>query len=176
MSGEVRVAEDALAEAAGRAAAAASQYLYRTQQREHWRAELESNVTVTAEYVLLRQALGLDLEGRRAALVRYLCSRQKADGSFGIASTLPGDVSTSAEAYLALRLLGLDREDERLRAAERFIRGAGGLARAAKGARRRHGRSQLRRHGRVLDGEGHPWAKPGRRRGRGPHIRCRPAR
>lgn len=129
MSGEVRVAEDALAEDARRAAAAASQYLYRTQQRDHWRAELESNVTVTAEYVLLRQALGLGLEGRRAALVRYLCSRQKADGSFGIASTLPGDVSTTAEAYLALRLLGLDREDERLRAAERFIRGAGGLAR-----------------------------------------------
>ncbi|WP_242343407.1 squalene--hopene cyclase [Anaeromyxobacter terrae] len=129
MSGHVRLAEDALALAARRAALAAQDFLYRTQRRDHWRAELESNVTVTAEYVLLRQALGLDLSGRRGPLVRYLCSRQKPDGSFGIASTLPGDVSTTAEAYLALRLLGLDREDERLRAAERAIRAAGGLAR-----------------------------------------------
>ncbi|WP_243338042.1 squalene--hopene cyclase [Anaeromyxobacter soli] len=129
MSGHVRLAEDPLARAARRAALAAQDFLYRTQRRDHWRGELESNVTVTAEYVLLRQALGLDLTARRGSLVRYLCSRQKPDGSFGIASTLPGDVSTTAEAYLALRLLGVAREDERLLAAERAIRAAGGLAR-----------------------------------------------
>ena len=127
--GHVRIAEDALASAARGAAAAAQEFLFRTQRDGHWRAELESNVTITAEYVLLRQALGLDLSARRSAIVRHLCSRQKPDGSFGIAATLPGDVSTTVEAYLALRLLGLDREDERLRAAERFIHGAGGVAR-----------------------------------------------
>jgi squalene-hopene/tetraprenyl-beta-curcumene cyclase len=127
--GHARLAEDALARAARGAADAAQDFLFRTQRHDHWRAELESNVTITAEYVFLRQALGLDLSSRREAIVRHLCSRQKPDGSFGIASTLPGDVSTTAETYLALRLLGLGREDERLRAAERFIRGAGGLAR-----------------------------------------------
>jgi squalene-hopene/tetraprenyl-beta-curcumene cyclase len=117
---------DPLAARARAAAGAACDFLFRTQRQEHWRGELESNVTITAEYVFLRQALGLDLD-RRDALVEYLSSRQKADGSYGIASTLPGDVSTTAETYLALRILGLGEDDPRLRAAERFIRAGGGL-------------------------------------------------
>jgi len=111
------------------AAAAAQDWLFRVQRGDHWCAELESNVTITAEYVLLCQALGIELAPRREAIARYLFSRQKADGSWGVAANAPGDVSSSVESYLALRLLGLEREDERLLRAERFIRGAGGIAR-----------------------------------------------
>ena len=115
------VAEDALASAARGAAAAAQEFLFRIQRDGHWRAELESNVTITAEYVLLRQALGLDLSARRDGIVRHLSSHQKADGA-GDRAKLPGDVSTRSETYLALRLLGRRREDDRGSAAERFIR------------------------------------------------------
>lgn len=111
------------------AAARASEVLLRSRRGEHWRAELESNTTITAEYVMLRQALGLELGARRDATVHHLLSRQKADGSWGIAWNLPGDVSTTAETVLALRLLGLDAGDPRLRRAEGFLRAAGGLAR-----------------------------------------------
>ncbi len=120
---------DALPKEAARAAEAARAFLLRTQRDAHWCAELESNCTITAEYVMLRQALGLDLAPRREETLAHLSSRQKADGSWGIAWNLPGDVSTTAEVYLALRLLGLPEEDGRLRRAEAFIRGAGGLAR-----------------------------------------------
>ncbi|HET7755030.1 MAG TPA: squalene--hopene cyclase [Anaeromyxobacteraceae bacterium] len=118
---------DALVVGARRAADAAQDFLFRVRRGEHWCGELESNVTITAEYVLLRQALGLALDDRREAIDRYISSRQKPDGSWGIASTLPGDVSTTAEAYLALRILGVRDDDARLRAAATFIRGAGGL-------------------------------------------------
>lgn len=121
--------EGALRGEAARAAQAAREFLLAARRGEHWCAELESNCTLVAEYVMLRQALGLDLALRREETIAYLSSRQKADGSWGIAWNLPGDVSTTAEVYLALRLLGLPVEDGRLRRAEAFLRGAGGLAR-----------------------------------------------
>src|SRR4051812_37212540 len=52
----------------------------------HWCAELESNTTVTAEYVFMRQALGLDLTSKRDALIRYFFVHQKHDGSWGLAT------------------------------------------------------------------------------------------
>jgi hypothetical protein len=64
----------------------------------HWYGELRSNVTVAAEYVFLRQALGLDLKADRAAYCRYILSQQNSDGSWSLAPEVPGDVSTSTEA------------------------------------------------------------------------------
>ncbi|MFL5271642.1 MAG: squalene--hopene cyclase [Anaeromyxobacteraceae bacterium] len=129
MSGaEVRRLVDPLAEAARGAADAAAAHLFRIQRKDHWCAELESNTTITAEYVLLCQALGIALGERAREIARYLSSKQKPDGSFGLAATLPGDVSTTVETYLALLLVGVPREDARLVRAERFIREAGGVA------------------------------------------------
>jgi squalene-hopene/tetraprenyl-beta-curcumene cyclase len=122
-----RTAADALAAEARRAAGAASAWLLGAQRHDHWKAELESNVSITAEYVMLRQALGLGLDDRREELARYLARHQKPDGSWGIAPTLAGDASTTVETYLALRLLGLGEDDPRLAAAARFVRGAGGI-------------------------------------------------
>jgi squalene-hopene/tetraprenyl-beta-curcumene cyclase len=116
-------------ERARAAAGAAQEFLFRIQRGDHWCAELESNTTITAEYVLLCQALGIELAPRREPIARYLFSRQKRDGSWGIAFNLPGDVSTAVETYLALRLLGVPRSDERMLRAERFIRDSGGIAR-----------------------------------------------
>ncbi len=125
---EVRRRPDPLPQQARAAADAAEEFLFRIQRADHWAAELESNATITAEYVLLYHALGLDLAPRREPIARYLFSRQREDGSWGIAFGVPGDVSTTVESYLALRLLGLEREDERMLRAEQFILGAGGIA------------------------------------------------
>ena len=93
----------------------------------HWCAELESNCSITAEYVLMRQALGLELGQKQAGLVQYLSEHQNEDGSWSIAHDVPGDVSTSAECYLALRILGLPVDDPRLKRAQGFILAHGGL-------------------------------------------------
>jgi len=103
-------------------------YSYGKQRPDgHWCAELESNCTITAEYVLMRQALGLDLTARREGLVRYLFDHQNEDGSWGIAHGVAGDVSTTAECYLALRILGIATDDARLERAQTFILAGGGL-------------------------------------------------
>jgi squalene-hopene/tetraprenyl-beta-curcumene cyclase len=93
----------------------------------HWCAELESNTTVTSEYVFMRQALGLDLTAKREGLVRYFFGQQKSDASWGLATNHAGDVSTTAETYLALRILGVSVDDPRMKEAEHYILMQGGL-------------------------------------------------
>ena len=62
-------------------------------------------------------------EGRHRAL-RLLAPGERRQ--LGIGEGLPGDVSTTVESYLALRLLGLPVDDERMRRAEQRIRELGG--------------------------------------------------
>ncbi|KAJ5143477.1 Terpenoid cyclases/protein prenyltransferase alpha-alpha toroid [Penicillium bovifimosum] len=95
----------------------------------HWYGEMNSNVTITAEYIFLRQALGLDLKADAAAYCRHLLSQQNSDGSWGLAPEYPGDVSTSTEAYLALKILGTSPHILAMRRARSFVLQAGGIAR-----------------------------------------------
>jgi squalene-hopene/tetraprenyl-beta-curcumene cyclase len=92
-----------------------------------WRAELETNVTMDAEDMLLRQFLGIreaDVTARQAARIR---SQQRADGTWANFAGGPGDLSTTIEAYVALKLAGDSRDAEHMALAAEFVRGAGGL-------------------------------------------------
>ena len=112
------------------AIASAQEYAQRIQRADgHWCVELESNTTITAEYVFMRQALGLELQTKRDAMVRYFFRHQKHDGSWGLATNHSGDVSTTAETYLALRILGIPVADDRMKDAEHYILRKGGLER-----------------------------------------------
>lgn len=94
----------------------------------HWCGELRSNPTVTAEYVFLYQAFGLDISGSRKLLCQWFFSQQKDDGSWGIAPDYPGDVSTTVESYLALKILQIPPESPAMQRARVFILSVGGLA------------------------------------------------
>lgn len=72
----------------------------------HWVGEIRSNVTITAEYVFLYQSLGKEIPGGPESVRKFILSQQNIDGSWGLAPDYPGDVSTSSEAYLALKMLG----------------------------------------------------------------------
>lgn len=97
----------------------------------HWYGELKTNATITAEYVMLYQALGFEkyLCRDREALCQWLLSDQNADGSWGIAPDYPGDVSTTTEAYLALKILGVSTEALAMQRACAFVKSVGGVAR-----------------------------------------------
>ncbi len=94
----------------------------------HWCGELRSNATITAEYVFLRQALGLEMSLDRDALCQWFLSDQNTDGSWGIAPDYPGEVSTTVEAYLALKILGIPSEISSMRRACAFVVSVGGVS------------------------------------------------
>lgn len=111
------------------AAARAVQYLLDNVQPDgHWVGELRSNPTVTAEYVFLYQALGLDLSASIDGLRQWFLSIQKKDGSWGIAPFYPGDVSTTTEVYLALKIMGLTVEHPAMALAQDYMYLHGGIA------------------------------------------------
>lgn len=106
------------------AAIARSQdYLLSMQQPDgYWWAELESNVTITAEMVLLHKIWGTDLTRPLHKVDAYLRSQQRAHGGWELFYGDGGDLNTSVEAYTALRLLGVPATDPAgLEAAERWI-------------------------------------------------------
>jgi squalene-hopene/tetraprenyl-beta-curcumene cyclase len=95
-----------------------------------WQGELQTNVTMDAEDMLLREFLGVrraDETERSAAWIR---SQQRADGTWTNFYGGPGDLSTTIEAYWALRLAGDPQEAEHMRIAAEWIRAHGGVARA----------------------------------------------
>src|SRR6202047_998550 len=71
-----------------------------------WQGELETNVTMDAEDLLMREFLGIRTAEQTAAAARWIRSRQRADGTWANWRGGDGDLSTTVEAYVALRLAG----------------------------------------------------------------------
>jgi squalene-hopene/tetraprenyl-beta-curcumene cyclase len=95
-----------------------------------WKGELQTNVTMDAEDMLLREFLHIrraDETERSAAQIR---SQQRPDGTWANFYGAPGELSTTIEAYWALRLAGDQPESEHMQSAARFIRENGGLQKA----------------------------------------------
>src|SRR5262245_37872394 len=69
-----------------------------------WKGELETNVTMDAEDLLLRRFLGILDAGEAAAAAEWIRSQQRADGTWANFYGGPADLSTTIEAYVALRL------------------------------------------------------------------------
>ena len=113
----------------GRTLSLAQQFAFNQQKPDgHWCAEVHSQVCATAEYVIFHQAWGTDLSADASQLRKHLLSLQTSDGSWSIAPDYPGNVSATAEAYLALRILNLEADSKELLRARDFVREAGGLA------------------------------------------------
>ena len=95
-----------------------------------WKGELETNVTMDAEDMLLREFLGIRHPEATARSAGWIRSQQRADGTWSNFYDGPADLSTTIEAYVALRLAGDSPADEHMRLAAEYVRGAGGLQRA----------------------------------------------
>src|SRR6516225_5440799 len=93
-----------------------------------WKGELETNVTIDSEDLFLRHYLGLLDEPQAAQSATWIRSRQRPDGSWATYFGGPGDLSTSVEAYVALRLAGDPGDAAHMRRAAAFVREAGGVA------------------------------------------------
>ena len=106
-------------------------WLLDTQSPEGWwTGELETNVTMTAEHVLLYRFLGLDLDRVRDGAIAHMLGDQREDGSWALYYDGPADLSTTIEAYVALKVLGLGGDRSEMRRALEVIRRMGGLVEA----------------------------------------------
>ena len=94
----------------------------------YWWAELESNVTITAEVVLLHKLWGTDKTRPMHKVEAYLRSQQREHGGWELFYGDGGELSTSVEAYMALRLLGVPATDPALAKARSFILKKGGIS------------------------------------------------
>ena len=92
-----------------------------------WQGELETNVTMDAEDLLLREFLGLHDEAAIAAAARWIRSQQRDDGTWANFYGGPGDLSTTVEAYLALRLAGDEPDAPHMKKACAWIGDQGGV-------------------------------------------------
>ena len=127
--------ETAGGETAGPAADAARETLARA--RDHllslqhdqgwWQGELETNVTMDAEDLLMREFLGAGDAAHTAAEARWIRSQQREDGTWANFYGGPGDLSTTIEAYVALRLAGDEPSAPHMARAAESIRAQGGL-------------------------------------------------
>ncbi len=95
-----------------------------------WSGELETNVTMTAEHVLLFRFLGLPLDDFRAGAIAHILHHQRSDGSWALYYDGPADLSTTIEAYVALKVLGVDPERPEMRKALDVILRQGGVVNA----------------------------------------------
>jgi squalene-hopene/tetraprenyl-beta-curcumene cyclase len=95
-----------------------------------WKGVLDTNVSMDAEDLLLREFLGIRTERETTMAARWIRSQQRDDGSWGNFHGADGDLSTTVEAYAALRLAGDDAGAEHMRRACAFARDGGGLERA----------------------------------------------
>src|ERR671931_2762812 len=105
---DIRTAETALT--------AAREHLLSLQSPEGWwKGELETNVTMDAEDLLLREFLGIRTEEITAAAARWIRSQQRDDGTWANFYGGPADLSTTVESYAALKLAGDPADAEHMR-------------------------------------------------------------
>ncbi|MBH8554763.1 squalene--hopene cyclase [Nostocaceae cyanobacterium CENA357] len=111
------------------AIAGSQQYLLSTQYPAgYWWAELESNVTITAEVVLLHKIWGTDQARPLHKVAAYLRSQQRQHGGWELFYDDGGELSTSVEAYMALKLLGVSVNNPAMIKARDFILQRGGIS------------------------------------------------
>ncbi|MBO0877145.1 MAG: squalene--hopene cyclase, partial [Pseudonocardia sp.] len=94
-----------------------------------WKGELQTNVTMDAEDLLLREFLGIRGERETGEAARWIRSQQRADGSWATFEGGPPELSTTVEAWVALRLAGDDPEEPHMRAATEYVLAEGGVER-----------------------------------------------
>ena len=104
-----------------------SYYIHMQHNDGYWWSELESNVTITCEYLMLLYFLGIKNEEKYKKITHHILKKQRPDGTWSLFWGGKGDLSTTVEAYFALKLAGFSADNPRLRKAREFIIENGGV-------------------------------------------------
>jgi squalene-hopene/tetraprenyl-beta-curcumene cyclase len=109
-------------------------------QRQHpegyWQAALEANGEMNAEFIIFNRFMGLEPDpALNGKLQKHLLDIQQPDGSWTLFPGGEGHLSTTVEAYFALKLAGMRAGDEPMMRCRRWVLAKGGIARAGTLAR-----------------------------------------
>jgi squalene-hopene/tetraprenyl-beta-curcumene cyclase len=123
----VTLAPDRTATTLDRAVELATERLLELQHPDGWWVgELESNATMIAQHLFWHHFLGLRTPELDRKIANELLARQRDDGTWAIWFEGPPDLSTTIEAYTALKLAGVDPGAR----GRDYIRAEGGASRA----------------------------------------------
>src|ERR1700730_3839880 len=108
----------------------AQRALLRQQHPEgYWQAALEANAEMNAEYIIFNRFMEVEPDpALDAKLKKTLIDSQQGDGSWTLFPGGDGYVSTTIEAYFALKLTGMRAGDEPMMQARRWILARGGIS------------------------------------------------
>jgi squalene-hopene/tetraprenyl-beta-curcumene cyclase len=124
-----KLSQPILADRLEQAIARSQDYLLALQATDgYWWAELESNVTMASEVVLLHKIWGTDATRPLHKVEHYLRRQQRDHGGWELFYGDRGELSTTVEAYMAMRLLGVPATDPALQKAQKFICDRGGIS------------------------------------------------
>jgi squalene-hopene/tetraprenyl-beta-curcumene cyclase len=102
----------------------------------YWLAALEANAEMNAEYIIFNRFMEVEPDpALDAKLKKLLIETQQGDGSWSLFPGAEGHISTSIEAYFALKLTGMRAGDEPMMQARRWILSRGGIPSAGTLAR-----------------------------------------
>ncbi|MFN9173337.1 MAG: squalene--hopene cyclase, partial [Synechocystis sp.] len=114
-----------------KAIAASREFLLGEQHTDgYWVSELESNVTITAEVIILYKIWGIADTKPLGKAKTYLLQQQRQHGGWELYYGDGGELSTSIEAYTALRILGVPASEPMMVKAKNFILGKGGISKS----------------------------------------------
>lgn len=95
----------------------------------HWVFELEADVTIPAEYVLLRHYLGEPVDAAlEAKIAAYIRSTQGPHGGWPLFFGGDFDMSATVKAYFALKMIGDAPDADHMRRARNAVCARGGAA------------------------------------------------
>ena len=92
----------------------------------YWVAELQGDSILESEYILLKWILGQEADPDLPRVANYLRRLQADDGGWGLYPGSPPDLSGSAKAYFALKLMGDSPDAPHMAKARALIRRLGG--------------------------------------------------
>jgi squalene-hopene/tetraprenyl-beta-curcumene cyclase len=101
----------------------------------YWHGALDANAEMNAEFIIFNhfmESVDLELE---AKLKKHLLDTQNADGSWSLYAGGEGYLSSTIEAYFALKLAGMRAGDEPLLQSRRWILSRGGIEKCGTLAR-----------------------------------------
>ncbi|QPJ63909.1 MAG: squalene--hopene cyclase [Candidatus Nitrohelix vancouverensis] len=94
----------------------------------YWVDELESNATITAEYIFFMHFMGRVDSVKMEKCANYLLKKQREDGSWPLFYGGACDINSTVESYLALKMAGIPVDRPEMLKAREAIFANGGIA------------------------------------------------